>query len=287
MAAAKHGPWMTAATEHIPAVPLLQSTGMSARDSVGHTETTTDENIIAETITKANDQRLLDIVAEPLAESLDCESSTAGRHPVDKDKYWWRKPMPNVAPVPRPPEPPAPPGLSIIKKLEEEAKFLRNQSGHILNLIKDQRDQLTAQGEQLTAQGDMLKDILRSVTPFKTSETPDLRGIRAFERPCNGFQTSGTPMYVFPTNTWKSVFKCECHIVKPRRPLNKEENANTSTTLIPVSVRCHFKVTSMPLRCCSEFTPGSNRCRIDFASVSQRLHSELKTILFSYGLRAF
>ena len=215
MAVAKHGPLMTAATEHSPEVPLLQSTGMSARDSVGHTETTTDDNVITETITKANDQRLLEIVAEPLAESLDCESSTAGRHPVDKDKYWWRKPMPKVAPVPPPPEPPAPPGLSIIKKLEEEAKFLRNQSGHILNLIKDQRDQLTAQGEQLTAQGDMLKDILRSVTPFKTSETPDLRGIRAFERPCNGFQTSGTPMYVFPTNTWKSVFKCECYIVKP------------------------------------------------------------------------
>ena len=30
MAAAKHGPWVTAATEHSPEVPLLQSTGMSA-----------------------------------------------------------------------------------------------------------------------------------------------------------------------------------------------------------------------------------------------------------------
>ena len=30
MAAAEHGPWMTAATEHSPEVPLLQSTGMSA-----------------------------------------------------------------------------------------------------------------------------------------------------------------------------------------------------------------------------------------------------------------
>ena len=30
MAAARHGPWMIAATEHSQAVPLLQSTGMSA-----------------------------------------------------------------------------------------------------------------------------------------------------------------------------------------------------------------------------------------------------------------
>jgi len=29
MAAAKHGPWMTAATEHSPEAPLLQSTGKS------------------------------------------------------------------------------------------------------------------------------------------------------------------------------------------------------------------------------------------------------------------
>ena len=29
MAAAKHGPWMTAATEHNPEAPLLQSTGKS------------------------------------------------------------------------------------------------------------------------------------------------------------------------------------------------------------------------------------------------------------------
>ena len=30
MAVAKHGPWMTAATEHSPEVPLLQSMGMAA-----------------------------------------------------------------------------------------------------------------------------------------------------------------------------------------------------------------------------------------------------------------
>ena len=77
-------------------------------------------------------------------------------------------------------------------------------------------------------------------------------------------------------DTRKSVFSSP-------PPLKERENANTSTTLIPISLRCQFKVTSLSLRCCSDFTPGSLRCLIEFA----RFHLKLEVLLFPYKLRAF
>ena len=59
-------------------------------------------------------------------------------------------------------------------------------------------------------------------------------------------------------------------IVEPSPPLNEKENANTSATLIPISLRCYFTVTSMSLRCCSEF---SFPAHFDVASISRWFHS--------------
>ena len=80
MAAAKHCPWMTAATEHNPEVPLLQSTEMSA------------ENIA-------------DDIADDIADKDIVEAETENRRLRIKTENRRLKVAPKVAPVAPPPEP--------------------------------------------------------------------------------------------------------------------------------------------------------------------------------------
>jgi hypothetical protein len=44
-----------------------------------------------------------------------------------------------------------------LKKIEDYMKFFNNQSGHILNLIKAQGEQLKVQSEQIKAQSQQIK----------------------------------------------------------------------------------------------------------------------------------
>ena len=173
MAAAKHCPWMTAATEHSPEVPLLQSTEMSA------------ENIA-------------DDIADDIADKDIVEGETENRRTRIKIENRRLKVAPKVAPVAPPPEPlatqycaafplclsyggctspPAPPGLSAppgasrvgpcqvskeakessLKNIEDGMKFFNNQSGHILKLIKAQGEQLKVQSTQIQAQSEQIK----------------------------------------------------------------------------------------------------------------------------------
>ncbi len=186
MAAAKHCPWMTAATEHSPEVPLLQSTEMSA------------ENIA-------------DDIADDIADKDIVEGETENRRTRIKIENRRLKVAPKVAPVAPPPEPPAtpycaafplclsyggctsppappglpapprkpggalpakaPPGASLVgpcqlseeakesslKNIEDGMKFFNNQSGHTLNLIKAQGDQFKVQSAQIQALSEQLK----------------------------------------------------------------------------------------------------------------------------------
>jgi hypothetical protein len=173
MAAAKHCHWMTAATEHSPEVPLLQSTEMSA------------ENIA-------------DDIADDIADKDIVEAETENRRLRIKTENRRLKVAPKVAPVAPPPEPPAtpycaafplclsyggcisppaPPGLSAppgaslvgpcqlskeakessLKNIEDGMKFFNNQSAHILKLIKAQGEQLKVQSAQIKAQSEQIK----------------------------------------------------------------------------------------------------------------------------------
>jgi hypothetical protein len=173
MAAAQHCSWMTAATEHSPEVPLLQSTEMSA------------ENIA-------------DDIADDIADKDIVEAETENCRLRIKTENRRLKVAPKVAPVALPPEPlatqycaafplylsyggctspPAPPGLSAppgasrvgpcqvskeakessLKNIEEGMKFFNNQSQHILKLIKAQGEQLKVQSAQIQAQSEQIK----------------------------------------------------------------------------------------------------------------------------------
>jgi hypothetical protein len=173
MAAAQHCSWMTAATEHSPEVPLLQSTEMSA------------ENIA-------------DDIADDIADKDIVEAETENCRLRIKTENRRLKVAPKVAPVAPPPEPlatqycaafplclsyggctspPAPPGLSAppgasrvgpcqvpkeakessLKNIEDGMKFFNNQSQHILKLIKAQGEQLKVQSAQIQAQSEQIK----------------------------------------------------------------------------------------------------------------------------------
>ena len=152
MAAAKHCPWMTAATEHNPEVPLPQSTEMSA------------ENIA-------------DDIADDIADKDIVEAETENRRLRIKTENRRLKVAPKVAPVAPPPGLSAPPGLaappgasrvglcqvskeakeSSLKNIEDGMKFFNNQSQHILKLIKAQGEQLQVQSAQMQSQSEQIK----------------------------------------------------------------------------------------------------------------------------------
>ena len=83
-----------------------------------------------------------------------------------------------------------------IEDLARDARFLRCQTGQILRLAKQQIEETEGQRKQLAAHGDILQNILLNVAP----------------------EPSQSPMYVHPRITWKSVFKCECQSAKPPHP---------------------------------------------------------------------
>ena len=163
---------MSAATEHSPEVPLLQSTEMSA------------ENIA-------------DDIADDIADKDIVEAETENCRLRIKTENRRLKVAPKVAPVAPPPEPlatqycaafplclsyggctspPAPPGLSAppgasrvgpcqvpkeakessLKNIEDGMKFFNNQSAHILMLIKAQGEQLKIQSAQIEAQSEKI-----------------------------------------------------------------------------------------------------------------------------------
>ena len=89
--------------------------------------------------------------------------------------------------------------LDELKKQNEDLAFLRNQSGQMLNKLKRQEQELESQRETI-------KDILWWVS--RPPPQPDIQEAEA----------NASPMYVLTTNNRKSIFKCECHIVRHPHP---------------------------------------------------------------------
>ena len=119
--------------------------------------------------------------------------------------------------------------LNVLKKQDKEIEFLRNQSGHLLHMLKKQEREIESQHQKMNA---LLLWVSRPPPP---PPEPAMQQANA----------NASPMYIFTTNIHGHRFlKCECHIVRHPAtltlPPKEKENANTSTTLIPISFRCHF-----------------------------------------------
>ena len=137
-----------------------------------------------------------------------------------------------------------------IEDLARDARFLRCQTGQILRLVKQQIEETEGQRKQLAAHGDILQNILLNVAP----------------------EPSQSPMYVHPRITWKSVFKCECqsakHTPPPEGKGTCEHLDNVEFNFVSTTLQNHFDVTLVLLRVHTQLTLMSHRLRIGFTAAS-------------------